>query len=59
MAEMNMPEQKQPVAADDDEEEERPVPLDMTDRRGPMIVLAVMLLPPLLLALVELLRPAN
>jgi hypothetical protein len=56
---MNMPEQKQPVAADDDEEEERPVPLDMTDRRGPMIVLAVMLLPPLLLALVELLRPAN
>lgn len=66
MAEISMPEQKQPVAAaddddDDDDEEEKgkPVCPEMTDRRGPLIVLAVMLLPPLILTLVEFLRPAN
>ena len=63
MAEMNMPEQKQPVAADDDDdgeqEEDEPTCPEMTDRRGALIVLGVMLLPPLILTLVEFLRPAT
>jgi hypothetical protein len=62
MAEMNMPEQKQPVVAaddDDEQEEDEPTCPEMTDRRGALIVLGVMLLPPLILTLVEFLRPAN
>jgi hypothetical protein len=31
---------------------------EFTDRRGPLIVLAIVVVPPLILALVEILRPA-
>jgi hypothetical protein len=44
--------------ADSVKEDKVEIP-EFTDRRGPLIVLAVMLLPPLILSLVELLRPVN
>lgn len=42
----------------DDERRENAENSEFTDRRGPLIVLAIMLVPPIILALLEILRPA-
>jgi hypothetical protein len=42
----------------DGEREDKAAFPEFTDRRGPLIVLAIVLLPPLILALVEIMRPA-
>lgn len=56
MANPDTPEHMPNIDGEGKDEAEIP---EYTDQRGPLIVLAVMLLPPFILALVELIRPAH